>query len=406
MGLVKQSWMEAQERGWNDPDEKFVCPVCVEDDYLKEIIRLNAETCQCDYCGAETDSPSAAPILCLMEPVASTVYYFYGEPAQVGVPWAEGAYVFDTFCTTADVLLSIDLECHDELFQDIENAFINDVWAEAAQGHWASSHPHEDLLDSWSRFVEIVKHEIRYFFQGVSSAEPDDYESGRYDPRYLLPAIGSFVEELELIRNVSAGTPLFRVRERFETDGWENDAGNLGAPPSNLARAGRMNPAGISYLYLALDKQTALAEVLGGPPCKAVIASFEASRDLRILDLSDLPPLPSIFDGNQRWERERLLFLRHFVKEISRPVRKDGHEHIDYVPSQVVSEYFAQVHRVSSNQRLDGIVYPSAVRPGGVNIVIFPRNNFRTEEKFDGVAFVSARENDFKDWSELASEII
>jgi RES domain-containing protein len=70
----------------------------------------------------------------------------------------------------------------------------------------------------------------------------------------------------------------------------------MGAPPSKKARAGRMNPAGISYLYLAFEQETALAEVIGSPPCTAIIAQFQTLHELRILDLTKLPVVSSIFD--------------------------------------------------------------------------------------------------------------
>jgi RES domain-containing protein len=404
MGRAKQDWMEAEDRGWKDPDEKFVCADCVDDEYLKDVIHKNVAKRQCDYCGRRTRSRSAAPILSLMESIGSTVAYYFNEPTQAGVPWAEGAFIFEP-TDTRNALISISLDCHDQLFEDIADAFINDAWVTAAGGHWSSTHPHEDFLDSWWRFVQIVKHEVRYFFQEDSGIDPKDCEPGRYNPQYLLPAIGSFVEELNLIMTLDAGSSLFRVRERAEDDTWELDPKELGAPPSNLARAGRMNPAGISYLYLAFDQQTAFAETLSSPPCSAAIARFEVLRDLKVLDLSNLPALPSIFDDEQRWERERLLFLRQFVEGISKPVRKDGREHVEYVPSQVVSEYFAHVFNYVERPSLDGLIYPSAVRPGGQNLVLFPRKRTSIDEMFSQVEYKDAKFITFANWDELSARL-
>lgn len=54
-------------------------------------------------------------------------------------------------------------------------------------------------------------------------------------------------------------------------------------------------------------------------------------------------------------------FLWQFVNEISKPVAHDGSEHIEYVPTQVVSEYFAQAFQYAKGKRIDGLIYPSAV---------------------------------------------
>ncbi|MDB5763955.1 MAG: hypothetical protein JWQ21_2950 [Herminiimonas sp.] len=110
----------------------------------------------------------------------------------------------------------------------------------------------------------------------------------------------------------------------------------MGAPPPEKARAGRMNPAGISYLYSALEASTAIAETASPPLVDVVIAVYETAQPFAVLDLSELPARPSIFDDAQRHNLEGLLFLEKFVQEISQPVRKDGSEHIDYVPSQVI----------------------------------------------------------------------
>lgn len=50
MGLVKSDWMEAQERGWCVID-KHVCTRCVGDTALKEVLKSQARSGRCDYCG-------------------------------------------------------------------------------------------------------------------------------------------------------------------------------------------------------------------------------------------------------------------------------------------------------------------------------------------------------------------
>jgi hypothetical protein len=137
-----------------------------------------------------------------------------------------------------------------------------------------------------------------------------------------------------------------------------------------------MNPAGIAYFYLAASAETAVAETLRGDPRKYLVATFRTSAAFPILDLSALPPLPSIFDAGRQYEREALLFLRDFVRDISVPIARDGREHIDYVPSQIVSEYFAQVAVGPSGEKIRGLAWNSAV-DGGKNVVLFPMQSHR-----------------------------
>lgn len=80
--------------------------------------------------------------------------------------------------------------------------------------------------------------------------------------------------------------------------------------------------------------------------------------------------------------------IRAFVDEISVPVTKDGGEHIDYVPTQVICEYLAQIFEPAPGARLGGLIYPSAVQVGGKNLVVFPEDRYLGS--YHGVTFVGA----------------
>lgn len=397
MGLVKRDWEEFLERGWSAPD-KLVCSECVEDEFLKGLIQSNASARQCDYCGKRTRQVSAAPVEVIMPAVASALNYFYAEPTAAGVPY-DGGWVFEPIYT-ADALMEIPFDAHDDLFEDVVDAFSNTAWVAAADGHWASSHRNEYWSLAWQSFAETVKHRSRYFFQ---SAESDEDDWIHRSPVDVLELVGRIAGELGLLASIPAETTLFRVRERVGNADWASSADELSAPPNYMANAGRMNPAGISYLYVAKTESGALAEVLRGPPCRGVVARFATTRTLELLDLTRLPALPSIFDEEKRMDWEAILFLSDFVADISRPVHKDGREHITYVPSQVVSEYFSQVFTTAAGERLDGIAYPSAISDGSVNVALFPRGN---HDAFgDVVTFSGAHEVSLETWDKFSKAI-
>ncbi|MEI7868037.1 MAG: HEPN-associated N-terminal domain-containing protein [Candidatus Methylumidiphilus sp.] len=384
MGRAKEEMMEAEERGWNRPNG-FVCPDCVEDEFLKEIIRENACVIKCDYCGGRTCKYSAAPVSEIMEPIANAVFYYFNDPINSMIPFdhEEDSYLLDT-TDTRDVLEQLSLDCNEQLFEEIVEAFIHNEWVEAAGGVWSGSHPHEIMSFMWDRFADIVKHEIRYFF-GNSKEELNDEE---YTPSNLLPTIGNLVLRHNLISVLPKDSLLFRARPRQIGENWHLNEDELGAPPPEKASSGRMNPAGISYLYLAYTQETSLAEIENDSTQQAAIGKFEVSKDLHILDLSKLPALPSMFDDYSREEREELIFLEKFVSEIKKPVNKNGNEHIEYVPSQIVSEYFALIFQ-ANGKKIDGILYPSAVHKGGKNLVLFP-NERGNSPRFDQVKLIDA----------------
>jgi hypothetical protein len=323
--------MESEERGWDAP-EKHVCKDCVSDPYLKEIVEDNLVEEVCDYCGAEAEDdgpPIAAPVECILGPIAAALFRHYADPSAASVPWDEGAYIgADNIEGTEGALFDLQLDCHEDLFEDIAGSFHNTDWYPCAGGFWLNEHKHTELMYSWENFVEQVKHRSRFFFG---------------TPK-LLEQIGEMAQELDLIKTLPAHTNLYRVR-RVKAGGSYTTFEDMGPPPPEAASAGRMNPAGISYFYLAFEDETAIAEVIPSAPAQVAVATFQSKTDLVVLDLSKLPVLPSIFNESSADQRETLLFLHGFVDAITARVAKDGREHVDYVPSQVVSEFFAQQFR-------------------------------------------------------------
>ena len=162
------------------------------------------------------------------------------------------------------------------------------------------------------------------------------------DPAEFLKRIGELVNELGLLRSLEKHETLYRVRQEGDSKRFDRFR-DLGPPPDEKATAGRMNPAGIAYFYLARELETAAGEVVDKPPARIAIGKFRTKDELVVLDLTCLPEPPSVFDLDQYDRYQAIVFLQDFVDQISRQVAKDGMEHIEYVPSQIVCEYFAQV---------------------------------------------------------------
>lgn len=385
MGLVKSEWMEAQEQGWG-AIEKVVCSRCVKDDALRRVIRANATSKACDYCRRTNQTAIAAPVEVLQEAIYAAIWTYYHEPTDAGVPW-DGGFVIDPI-DTDDVLHQLGFDGHPDLVEDIIDADMGNGWVAAAEGHWATGHDHEVMLQSWSSFVDVIKHETRYHFGRVgtaSAAGPLEVE-----PRQMLDALGEHLRPY--VRRLAVGTLVYRVRERTRKEKWEPNAKELGAPPPQKARSGRMNPAGIPYLYAAFNEETALHEAGAARRTTNAIfvATFELTQPLLVIDLTSVTKLPSVFDLNRKPEREKLLFARGFAQEISQPVNKNGQEeHIEYVPSQIVCEYLAQVFVPKRGAMLSGLVFPSSVHPDGKNLVVFPSGR-GWHPSFHGVEFNSA----------------
>src|SRR5260370_26960079 len=134
-----------------------------------------------------------------------------------------------------------------------------------------------------------------------------------------------------------------------------------------------MSAAGISVFYGSLDPATAKAEIVVNhdPTDQRVItmATWINTRPVTVLDLVNVPPLPEFF-ASDRYDREPLIFLREFVPTITQPVQHDGREPIEYVPTQILTEYFRHRYTLGENRdRNHPILYPSAQRSRRPNIL-------------------------------------
>lgn len=263
------------------------------------------------------------------------------------------------------VLDAQGLDWSEALIKDVAKSLTNTGWVDAPDGDWMGAHHHERLHWSWTSFANAVKHHSRFHFQ--FNRRLHRYGDDLIGVHEMLPFLGRLIRRHRMVRPLPAKIPLFRVRPGTHPHTVED----LGAPPKEQASAGRMNPAGVPYLYLAFDEKTALAETRASQGQKVTVSQWSPNRDLHVIDLSHGPNIPSIF-SEKRQEHEVAQFLYAFRDEISKPVAHDGSEHIEYVPTQAVSEYFSQVFKHGSGKHVDGLIYPSAVASEGKNLVVFP----------------------------------
>lgn len=68
-------------------------------------------------------------------------------------------------------------------------------------------------------------------------------------------------------------------------------------------------------------------------------------------------------------------YFYSFLEDFSKPIGKDGKEHIDYVPTQIVTEYFRRIFTICDINTLEGIAYKS-FRNGKKYVLIFKKNAF------------------------------
>jgi hypothetical protein len=166
----------------------------------------------------------------------------------------------------------------------------------------------------------------------------------------------------------------------------------LTSPPTEVAnQPNRMSPAGISMFYGAFTQGTSLAETLDYSrkgDTHYTLGAFQTRQTLTVIDLSAIPPIPSVFDQAKWDELFPIRFLGDFVDDLVKPISRDSKVHIEYVPTQIVTEFFRYALKGSKKKKIkvDGIIYPSSRVPGENACVLF----FDHEESLGQLKFLPA----------------
>jgi hypothetical protein len=349
---------------------KRVCYRCIGEDYLANEVRSTGKRRTCSYCGVRR---AAVLIQDLAESIESAFEQHYKrtptEPdafeysynREMGTDWfREGTSVVEAIADAAQVDEAVAADVQVVLADwcdDFERGKMGEESEFASDSHYAERPDTPEMWHrEWRDFKRSLQTKTRFFnvqaeahlqavFNGLA-----ELRTSTGDP--VLVDFGPGTGCLSLFR-----ARVFQSDDELETAMARPDL-QLGPPPPERARAGRMNASGIPVFYGATDEGAALAEVRPPVGSKVAIAKFEIIRNLRLLNLSALESVAetgSIFDPTFAARLERAAFLRTLSELITRPVMPNE-EAFEYLPTQAVADFLAS----KIQPQLDGMVYGSA----------------------------------------------
>lgn len=363
----------------DDDNDVYICHKCVGDAYLKDEICSEGRERACEFCG---QARKAWPVEELAERVQVVIEeHFRVTPSD---PWGEGV-AYDKEIgwerrgePVADLIAEI-AQLDSKAAEAVRECLSEKTSWDAYEGGYEDPFGDEayyeegkpdtyDLRESWDFFRREIKTRSRFFGQHAQRALDKIFgDLSSLKTWQGTPAIKEILPTDE-------ARFFYRARIAYsESDLHEflsEPVKQLGPPPSHLARAGRMNAAGISVFYGAMEADTCIAEARAPVGSYVVLGRFEIMRPVHVLDLDVLTTVVtegSWFDPEFATRSNRAAFLRNLVAEISRPIMPRDEE-FEYLPTQAVSEYLASC----VEPPLDGIIFHSAQTAGeGRNVVLF-----------------------------------
>lgn len=287
----------------------------------------------CPSCGSTSPQVDSAIIAPYLEALADA----YVIRAVDGRPLSE--------------LIREDWDIFSPGFRD-PGALVRDVLGVGAATRFIAKQPQGGLrLEHWAELRKEIR-EVNRFFPESSLSESSISR--------IFDLLEFDLEDVELFR------------ARVVASGETLAAEQMGAPPAQVATAGRANPVGIPYLYLASDVETALSEIKPQVGSEALLCAFRRSQEdrIRVVDLVDPRRRISPFKWSSEIAelRSTIPLIEELGLELSIPVQASSAA-VDYLASQYLCE-------LAKKCGFSGVRYASSVS-AGVNYAFFDVNIFR-----------------------------
>ena len=343
-----------EKTGLEHKKEKFICFECFRNNGIKKFIKEVKKLGNCNFC--PQDNIYIRGFQEVVEYIIQCIKHEYEEHPN-------GMF------NIKDVLNDKNFKCSTYPYTEIIKALLESSYSLKSETNFKDN-PIETqkLIVIWDRFKETIKKQNRFFIKNYSLSYNSLGEE--YFPSVILDRIIECLRENECISEIKEGDYIFRARSFFEAK--EYNAKNLGYPTEAYRYSTRMSPLGIPAFYASTEQDVAVNEVrqsVGQPAKKFIVGCWVFNKDINVVDFTKIPKREiDFFDLKLQKKKDEADFLKEFSKTVSEPIRKDKQEHIEYIPTQALSEFIKM-----SFKDIYGIAYSSNTNTSNSkNLCLFP----------------------------------
>lgn len=361
-----------------DPETLSLCQHCARHPSLRAFVGRHGESgVQCGICL----NVSTAPDTCNLAERQALNYLIR---ALVRFYWDEEAYnshfganeSTESLLQVENPILEHDSQpgftrSKDRSWVFLEDIFNNDVYPAYDEGVAVFAGFDADGGRNYNKALPYSDRALKDFRRRVRT---ENYFSIEPDLAALIDQVADRITTIE-----PAGELYWRARlgivgrygrsEGFQTEilakPHQGDA--LGAPPPEIARAGRLNREGVAFLYLASDIETACAEIRPHPSHQISVGKY---RSLRALRLANLEADIAAFATSDT-QLDLYAFVYAADQAMSLPVRPEATGR--YSLTQLIADVLRQ-------RGFDGVAFKSSLNDGGRNVCVFRPEDFEYVE--------------------------
>lgn len=345
----------------------YLCSKCLKDRALLKVVALRGMGVDlCEVCGATNVVALSSEDAELKSKVRSLIRFHYSE-------WHYNTHLggdgLESLFYAKNPITNYYDGWNDEKYEESVLEFIEPAYEKYDEGISLFSGYDEDGQQN-PPLVALKNEDSAYLLSLKRKSDSENYFLVEQTAAAILsPGIPNIEGKLD------AGVRLFRTRIGYDARatplmGWGDERhyrpfveSDLSSPPPVVASGGRMNRQGVAFLYMATDSDTAIAETRPHPGHFCSVGEFEASRALRVADLSAIE-VTDFASSDKRLDE--FLLLKTLDGLFSMPVTPEGRS--SYHFTQLLADCIRQLG-------FDAVRYRSSVGKGS-NVVVFDPSVF------------------------------
>lgn len=338
----------------------FCCSNCFRDNEIRAIINENKTIGNCDFCGSTNvnvfDLISNHVIAELFDGLLDT----YTPAAELPNDFPKDqtdllknilCYRWNIFNLKPDCIYRLIVSICAERYIEQADLFDSPIGIRVTQD--CDYLEENSILKNfcWDDFVEGIKRENRFHSNYINTEK-----------------LFVFLKCAKKLHR--SGEIFYRSRVSPDKNGFSKK--EMGSPPNDYSKGGRINPTGISVLYLSDSKDTTLYEVRAGMYDYITVGRFRLKKNIEIINFADIESISPFIGIGYGFDLTQYAIniehLRLIGQEIAKPLRNGNN--LDYLPTQYISDFI-------KSKGFDGVEYYSTMCDGGINLAVFDMNVFK-----------------------------